>query len=161
MDRSPQGTTLCGAHLTEGKVPPQGHRSPGVGSHSALPPVLSGVGTMNPRHEAALAASVPSIPSSAWLTGRKASLNPTQRVRGTQSGGTALPASSALPVLEEAQGFMGPDSDKPFHRQGLQRPQGLEDAPHPPRHLTGRVDVVGLCVLGEPLLWEPGKRSYR
>lgn len=115
---------------------------------------------MNPSHKAVLAASVPSAPSSAWLTGgRQASLNRTQRVRGTPWGPGAT-RILALPVLEEAQGFMGPDPDEPFHRQRLQGPQGLEDAPHPPRHLPWGVDVVGLCVLGEPLLREPGERSY-
>lgn len=63
-----------------------------------------------------------------------------------------LTASSALPVLEETQGFMCPNPDEAFHGQSLQRSQGLEDPSHPPRHLTGGVDVVGLCVLSESLL---------
>lgn len=47
---------------------------------------------------------------------------------------------------------MGPDADEPFYRKSLKWPQGLEDTPHPAGHLSGRVDVVGLCVLGEALL---------
>lgn len=58
------------------------------------------------------------------------------------------------PVLEEAQSLVGPDADEPLHRESLQGPQGLEDAPHPAGHLSGGVDVVGLGVLGEALLGE-------
>lgn len=47
---------------------------------------------------------------------------------------------------------MGPNSDQSFHRQGLKRPQCFKNAPHPPRHFTGRVDVVGLRVLSKSLL---------
>ena len=53
---------------------------------------------------------------------------------------------------------MGPDADQALHRQGLQGPQGLEDAPHPAGHLSGGVDVVGLGVLGEALLQKEMKR---
>lgn len=65
---------------------------------------------------------------------------------------------SALPVLEETEGFVCPHPNEAFHGQGLQGPQRLEDAAHPPRHLAGRVDVVGLRVLREPLLHRPGGR---
>lgn len=47
---------------------------------------------------------------------------------------------------------MSPDADEPFYSQSLKWSQGLEDAPHPAGHLSGRVDVVRLRVLGEPLL---------
>ena len=57
-----------------------------------------------------------------------------------------------LPVLEESQGFVGPDPDKPVHGQWLEWPQGLEDSTHPACHLTGGVDVVRLHVLSEALL---------
>lgn len=60
------------------------------------------------------------------------------------------------PVLEETESFMGPDADEPLHRQSLKWPQGLKDAPHPAGHLSGRVDVVRLGVLGEPLLKRKG-----
>lgn len=56
------------------------------------------------------------------------------------------------PVLEEAESLMGPDADEPLNRESLKWPKGLEDAPHPAGHLSGRVDVMGLCVLGETLL---------
>lgn len=49
---------------------------------------------------------------------------------------------------------MGPDADEPLHRQRLEGPQGLEDAPNPAGHLSGRVDVVRLGILGETLLNE-------
>lgn len=52
---------------------------------------------------------------------------------------------------------MGPNADETLHRQSLKWSQGLEDAPHPAGHLSGRVDVVRLGVLGEPLL--NGKRD--
>lgn len=73
-----------------------------------------------------------------------------------QGRGACCP--SALPVLEETEGFVCPHSNEAFHGQGLQGPQRLEDAAHPPRHLAGRVDVVGLRVLREPLLHRPGGR---
>lgn len=75
-------------------------------------------------------------------------------------GRTALTGSLASPILEEAEGFVCPNPDEAFHRQRLQRPQGLEDAPHPPCHLSGRVDVVGLGVLRESLLREPENGAY-
>ena len=65
---------------------------------------------------------------------------------------STLPHPPSSPVLEEAQGFVGPDADEALHREGLQGPQGLEDAPHPAGHLSGGVDVVGLGVLGEAFL---------
>lgn len=63
------------------------------------------------------------------------------------------------PVLEEAQSLVGPDADEPLHRESLQGPQGLEDAPHPASHLSRGVDVVGLGVLGEALLGEGRKEE--
>lgn len=60
------------------------------------------------------------------------------------------------PVLEETERFMGPDANESLHRQSFKWPQGLEDTPNPAGHLSGRVDVVRLGVLGKPLL--NGKR---
>lgn len=66
-------------------------------------------------------------------------------------------SSEHPPILEETKGFVGPDADEPFYRKSLKWPQGLEDTPYPAGHLSGRVDVVGLCVLGEALLkWKKG-----
>lgn len=56
---------------------------------------------------------------------------------------------------------MGPDPNEAFHRQRLQGPQRLEDPPHPASHLSGRVDVVRLCVLRESLLREGEKGRVR
>lgn len=56
------------------------------------------------------------------------------------------------PVLEETECLVGPDSDQALHREGLQGPQGLEDPPYPPSHLSGGVDVMRLGVLGKTLL---------
>ena len=56
------------------------------------------------------------------------------------------------PVLEESESFMGPDANQPLHRKSFKWPKGLEDTPHPSGHLSGRVDVVRLGVLGESLL---------
>lgn len=67
----------------------------------------------------------------------------------------------ASPVLEETEGFVGPDPNEAFHRQRLQGPQRLEDPPHPASHLSGRVDVVRLCVLRESLLREGEKGRVR
>ena len=47
---------------------------------------------------------------------------------------------------------MSPDADEPLDRQSLKWPQCLKDTPYPTGHLSGRVDVVGLGVLGESLL---------
>lgn len=47
---------------------------------------------------------------------------------------------------------MGPYSDEALNRQSLKWPQRLKDTPDPAGHLSGRVDVVGLGVLGEALL---------
>ena len=47
---------------------------------------------------------------------------------------------------------MGPDADEPLNRQSLKWAQGLKYTPHPAGHLSGRVDVVRLGVLSEPLL---------
>ena len=47
---------------------------------------------------------------------------------------------------------MGPDPDQPSKVQRLHGSDGLTDAPHPPGHLTGAVDVVRLHVLSETLL---------
>ena len=57
-----------------------------------------------------------------------------------------------LPVVEESQSLMGPDSDKSFHWQRFQWSQCLAYTSHPPGHLTRTVDVVRLHVLGEVLL---------
>ena len=55
-------------------------------------------------------------------------------------------------VLEESESLMSPKPDQPLHVEGLQGSDGLADAPHPPGHLPGGVDVVGLHVLGKPIL---------
>lgn len=55
---------------------------------------------------------------------------------------------------------MGPDADEPLNRESLKWPKGLKDAPHPAGHLSGRVDVMRLCVLGETLLRGNSKEIY-
>lgn len=67
--------------------------------------------------------------------------------------GTRLLFPLPSPVLEEPQRFMRPDANEALDWQSLQGPECLEDAPYPTRHLSGGVDVVGLRVLCEPLLW--------
>lgn len=47
---------------------------------------------------------------------------------------------------------MGPEADEALDGERLQRPDGLDDAAHPARHLARRVDVVRLHVLRETLL---------
>ena len=51
---------------------------------------------------------------------------------------------------------MCPHSHQALHGEGLQRLEGLVDTPDPAGHLTGTVDVVGLHVLGETILWRGG-----
>jgi hypothetical protein len=63
----------------------------------------------------------------------------------------------SLPVLEETEGFMCPNTNETFNRQCLQGSQCFKDSSYPPSHLTGRVDIVWLCVLSKPLLEEKGK----
>lgn len=48
---------------------------------------------------------------------------------------------------------MSPNSHQALHGEGLQGLQGLIYTSHPTGHLTRAVNVVGLHVLGEALLW--------
>lgn len=73
---------------------------------------------------------------------------------GTKQMIYRLRNASNSPILEESQRFMSPDADETLDRQCLQRPQRLEDASDPARHLSRRVDVVRLRVLREPLLFQ-------
>lgn len=47
---------------------------------------------------------------------------------------------------------MSPYADKSLDWKGLKWSQGLKDTPHPAGHLSGRVDIVWLGVLGETFL---------
>ena len=47
---------------------------------------------------------------------------------------------------------MRPNPDKSLYRERLHGSQRFRYSSHPPRHLTGGVDVVGLDVLREVLL---------
>lgn len=51
----------------------------------------------------------------------------------TEPAGALLP----LPILEETEGFMGPNPDEAFHRQRLQGPQCFKDTSDPPGHFPG------------------------
>ena len=55
-------------------------------------------------------------------------------------------------VLEESQGFVGPEPDESFGGQSLERSDSFADAANPASHLPRAVDVVGLHVLSEAFL---------
>ena len=57
-----------------------------------------------------------------------------------------------VPVLEESESLMSPDSNQTFYREALQWFECLVYTSNPSRHLTRRVYVVRLHVLCEILL---------